>query len=272
MHVSHTLRLLGAGLLLASILAYSAVGARAEQDARPGAAPVGELRSLADHYRSVTWDYQRAARQKRSSTSFRYRHVADRDYLRWAIDVWTRRAYVARNRALVVLHHRLDVELPRAPALRAPLAKRIAYSRRLTLRLRRLYPGRVTRSFASASAPSGRATLRLWQQRSAVAMLAVALHGAKVAPHHTLPSWLETAFLCIHRYEGAWTSNTGNGYYGGLQMNVGFMRHYAPEFVHRWGTADRWPVWAQLETARRAHISGLGFSPWPNTARACGLI
>src|SRR4051812_40016591 len=25
------------------------------------------------------------------------------------------------------------------------------------------------------------------------------------------PSWLVNAFLCIHRYEGAWNSNTGNG-------------------------------------------------------------
>lgn len=24
--------------------------------------------------------------------------------------------------------------------------------------------------------------------------------------------------MCIHSYEGAWNDNTGNGYYGGLQM------------------------------------------------------
>jgi hypothetical protein len=32
------------------------------------------------------------------------------------------------------------------------------------------------------------------------------------------PSWLWGAFMCIHRYEGAWDAATGNGYYGGLQF------------------------------------------------------
>ena len=34
---------------------------------------------------------------------------------------------------------------------------------------------------------------------------------------------------------------------------------------HRWGTADNWPVWAQIEAAVRAYRSGRGFCPWPNT-------
>ena len=80
------------------------------------------------------------------------------------------------------------------------------------------------------------------------------------------------AFLCIHHFEGAWNSNTGNGYYGGLQMDRRFMGLYGPQFVARWGTADHWPAWAQLEAAARAHESGRGFTPWPNTARACGLL
>jgi hypothetical protein len=115
--------------------------------------------------------------------------------------------------------------------------------------------------------------LRFWQQRSAAAMVAVAVHAKQLAARRTaLPAPLAHAFLCIHRYEGAWTANTGNGYYGGLQMDVAFMRRYGSDFVDRWGTADNWPVWAQLRAALRAHHSGRGFSPWPNTARACGLI
>lgn len=27
-------------------------------------------------------------------------------------------------------------------------------------------------------------------------------------------------WLCVHHYEGAWNANTGNGYYGGLQMTA----------------------------------------------------
>lgn len=91
-------------------------------------------------------------------------------------------------------------------------------------------------------------------------------------PEPEQPSWLEQAFSCIHRYEGAWDANTGNGYYGGLQMDTTFQRQYGPDFMSRWGTADRWPVWAQVTAAARAYGSGRGFGPWPNTARACGLL
>lgn len=91
-------------------------------------------------------------------------------------------------------------------------------------------------------------------------------------PRPRFPANLVSAFTCIHRYEGAWNSNTGNGYYGGLQMDRLFQSLYGPEFVNRWGTADNWPVWAQMQAAVRAYRSGRGFYPWPNTARACGLI
>lgn len=83
---------------------------------------------------------------------------------------------------------------------------------------------------------------------------------------------LTRAFLCIHSYEGSWTANTGNGYYGGMQMDAAFELRYGGEFVHRWGTANNWPVWAQLVAARRAYLSGRGFWPWPNTARLCRLL
>jgi hypothetical protein len=86
-----------------------------------------------------------------------------------------------------------------------------------------------------------------------------------------LSGWLLEAFTCIHGNEGAWNSNTGNGYYGGLQMDIDFQRNYGMEYLHRWGTADNWPIWAQLHAALRAYSSGLGFGPWPNTARYCGL-
>jgi hypothetical protein len=257
------------------LAAALAVGvARGAQTMHPGraAASVASLRSLADHYRVVTWEYQRAAKVRRTPTSLSYRRSTDRAYLRWTIDTWTRHAYVARRQALGVLHHKLAVSLPPAPALRAPLYQRVVYSKRLALRLRKIYPGRVTRTFASARAATDRATLRLWQARSAQAALAVALHGVRTAQQQQVGGWLAQAFLCIHRYEGAWTSNTGNGYYGGLQMDARFMRTYGAAYVQRWGTADNWPSWAQIAAAARAHASGRGFTPWPNTARACGLI
>jgi hypothetical protein len=83
-------------------------------------------------------------------------------------------------------------------------------------------------------------------------------------------TWLYNAFLCVHHYEGAWNANTGNGYYGGLQMDLNFQTSYGKDFLHQWATADNWPIWAQVTAAIRAYASGRGFGPWPNTARACG--
>jgi len=76
---------------------------------------------------------------------------------------------------------------------------------------------------------------------------------------------------CVHSLEGAWTSNTGNGYRGGLQFDDTFAASYGPEYVRRWGGAHRWPVWAQLRAAERAYRTR-GWTPWPNTARDCGLL
>jgi hypothetical protein len=102
--------------------------------------------------------------------------------------------------------------------------------------------------------------LRLWQRRAQTTRF-----QAQHVPH-------AAAWLCIHRYEGSWSSRTGNGYYGGLQMDAVFMRHYAPRTLLRKGTADRWTPLEQMWVAERALRAGRGFYPWPHTARACGLI
>ena len=78
-------------------------------------------------------------------------------------------------------------------------------------------------------------------------------------------------WLCIHRYEGAWR-DPNPPYYGGLQMDVQFQRTYGAGVFSRKGTADHWTPLEQMWVAERAHRSGRGFYPWPNTARYCGLI
>lgn len=82
--------------------------------------------------------------------------------------------------------------------------------------------------------------------------------------------FLVDAFNCIHRFEGAWGAATGNGYYGGLQMDVPFQERYAPELLRRKGTADNWTPSEQIAAAIAAY-GERGFGPWPKTARACGL-
>jgi hypothetical protein len=102
-------------------------------------------------------------------------------------------------------------------------------------------------------------TLQAWQKKAAVVR-----RQASRPPH-----W--TQFLCIHRYEGAWNANTGNGYFGGLQMNRDFMRGYGPELLAKKGTADTWLPLEQIWVAERAW-KVRGFQPWPQTARMCGLL
>lgn len=80
-----------------------------------------------------------------------------------------------------------------------------------------------------------------------------------------------SAWMCIHRYEGAW-NDANSPYYGGLQMDLGFQRTYGAYLLRNKGTADRWSPLEQMWVAERAYRAGRGFYPWPNTARACGLL
>ena len=92
-------------------------------------------------------------------------------------------------------------------------------------------------------------------------------------PSPTRAHWLERAFTCLYRYErgrGGWQTNTGNGYFGGLQMDMSFQRAYGGRYLAALGTADRWPVSVQIAVGVRGWIER-GFGPWPNTRRACGL-
>jgi Transglycosylase-like domain len=104
----------------------------------------------------------------------------------------------------------------------------------------------------------------LWRRR--------ALHTRRLAqnpPHRQ-------AWLCIHSFErhstSGWRTNTGNGFYGGLQMDWSFMRLYGPRLLRVKGTADHWTPLEQMWVGERALRAGRGFYPWPNSGRACGLI
>jgi hypothetical protein len=81
----------------------------------------------------------------------------------------------------------------------------------------------------------------------------------------------KSAWQCIHRYEGSWW-DSGDPYWGGLQMGRGFMGTYAPNVLLRRGWANRWSPLEQMWVAEHAYSRGRGFYPWPNTARACGLL
>jgi hypothetical protein len=101
--------------------------------------------------------------------------------------------------------------------------------------------------------------LRFWRRHALRARVAAAR-----PPHRR-------AWLCIHRYEAAW-ADSADPYWGGLQMDRGFMTSYAPAMLLRRGWADRWTPREQMWVAERAYRSGRGFSAWPNTARLCGVL
>lgn len=101
-------------------------------------------------------------------------------------------------------------------------------------------------------------TVKRWQVRARAA------HRLAQHPPH-LNDW-----LCIHRYEGAWTDD-GGPYWGGLQMSLTFQAHYGGWLLRTKGTADHWTPLEQMWTAEKA-LRSRGFWPWPNTARMCGLI
>jgi hypothetical protein len=149
-----------------------------------------------------------------------------------------------------------------ASAQRVDLREEIAAARAQTWRWQRvtgrpLAPSEPVRGLASASYQ--RWVLRLWRRRAADEW-----QHAQHPPH-------ERQFLCIHRFEGAW-NDPGAPYYGGLQMDLSFQRQYGFVLLRTKGTADHWTPLEQIWVAERAHRSGRGFTPWPNTARSCGLF
>lgn len=77
---------------------------------------------------------------------------------------------------------------------------------------------------------------------------------------------------------GNWSINTGNGYYGGLQMDMSFWWSYASRVtvVHEDGSTSEELVAArpdlaskaeQIAAAERARDSGRGYRPWPVCGR-----
>jgi hypothetical protein len=157
----------------------------------------------------------------------------------------------------------------RAPTVKQPeILGQIARYQRTTWRWQRVMSAPLTRSSATARRIQSLAYRRwvrdLWRRR--------ALRTRRLAqnPPH------KRAWLCLYRYERqpaqGWRTRTGNGFYGGLQMDWQFMATYGGRLLRRKGTADSWTALEQMWVGERALRAGRGFYPWPNSARVCGLI
>ena len=124
-----------------------------------------------------------------------------------------------------------------------------------------------------ASTPEGRAAqLRRW--RGVARWLAKRSEVIKPDERplsQRIPHYAEWMCIAGHESSRTWDISTGNGYYGGLQMDRGFQQAYAPGLYRTKGTADNWTAEEQMRAAERA-LATRGFTPWPNTARMCGLL
>jgi hypothetical protein len=114
-----------------------------------------------------------------------------------------------------------------------------------------------SRSLAVYSLERLRQLARAWRRRE---------HAAWWRASHP-PDF--AGWLCIHHYEGSWT-DAGGPYWGGLQMDLSFQATYGGWLLRHRGTADHWSPLEQIWVAVRASRVR-GFSPWPNTARFCGM-
>ena len=113
---------------------------------------------------------------------------------------------------------------------------------------------RRSRLAAPLNAPRA---LRFWRRHARY------VRRLAVRPPH------KRGWLCIHHFEGSWR-DSGDPYWGGLQMDLSFQETYGGWLLQHKGTADHWSPLEQIWVAVRAWRVR-GFSPWPNTAHYCGM-
>lgn len=78
------------------------------------------------------------------------------------------------------------------------------------------------------------------------------------------------ALAKLRSCEGAYTSNTGNGYYGAYQFNLGTWRSNAPA-GYEYMLPNEAPPTVQNQAATNLYQSR-GWQPWPSCSRSLGLL
>lgn len=125
----------------------------------------------------------------------------------------------------------------------------------------------LTRSAPTARSVSGIAgaagSVAVWRRRAAAAW-------RKFSHPPNYRNW-----LCIQRHETAppfpgWKTDSGNTYYGGVQMDMTFMRNYGAFLLNLKGTSNNWTKLEQIWVAEKGRrVQGWG--AWPRSSVACGL-
>jgi hypothetical protein len=96
---------------------------------------------------------------------------------------------------------------------------------------------------------------------------AILLSGALVAPSTAHAAAKRTVWDRLASCEsgGRWHVNTGNGYYGGLQFNLGTWRAYGGR-----GMPHRASKYTQIRIAKKVQRRQ-GWGAWPACSRKLGL-
>jgi len=110
-----------------------------------------------------------------------------------------------------------------------------------------------------------------------IAALTLAASGSAQSSHPSA-TWLAQA-QCIHRHEGAWSANTGNGYFGGMQFTaqtwICMNGQPVPAFVHPGDPAYPFSV-SPREQLHRAWLlwlrDGRSWRSWGAVGAACAHV
>jgi hypothetical protein len=109
---------------------------------------------------------------------------------------------------------------------------------------------------------SARAAGRCWRHRENLRW-----HRARVARLTPKPVLGHVqGWLCIHSKEGAWDAQTGNGYYGGLQMSYGWAGRVTNAALL---SAAQQIAEAEAEAAEHGWSYDWMRGQWPNTFPPC---
>jgi Transglycosylase-like domain len=109
----------------------------------------------------------------------------------------------------------------------------------------------------------------------ALAAAALVVPAALARDAQPPASWLAQA-MCVHRHEGPWSANTGNGYFGGMQFAAATWRRMkgSPQPALRHPGDPAYPFAAtqaeQLEVAWRVWLSsGRSWQAWGDVGALC---
>ena len=121
----------------------------------------------------------------------------------------------------------------------------------------------------SGSTVRGRSVGRCVGGASTALVLRAAPRAARVPPARKVVHLLShyAGWLCIHSREGAWGSQTGNGYYGGLQMSYGWAGRVTQRGVAVAPAAQI--AAADAEAREHGYCYSWMRGQWPNTFPPC---